>query len=186
MHAWFFPQHSLGETRLDLLGNIGGMASLALGGLLRIWAVSHAGRHTRSRTLKAPLLITAGPYGIVRNPIYLGNFLIGLGLVVLAEAIPWLPFYFILFGWSYREIVVREESFLRNQFGLEFECYCKAVPRWLARLDRLSRALSLGSNFHARELGTTCGILCAVFFFEWIKSPVHRVWVVSLFRWLSS
>ncbi|HEY2920025.1 MAG TPA: isoprenylcysteine carboxylmethyltransferase family protein [Candidatus Binatia bacterium] len=184
-YVWFFPEHSLRGSRLDIVADIIGIVSLALGAMLRIWAVSHVGRHTRSRTIKATSLIATGPYICVRNPIYLANFLIGLGLVVLAEAIIWLPFYFILFGLAYRKIVEQEESFLRNKFGHEFDRYCEAVTRWLPRLKHAPRALTLGSKFHLREFGTTFGTLVGAFFFEWIESPLHRAWITSLYQWLA-
>src|SRR5438128_3913234 len=79
-YVWFFPEHSLRGSRLDALADVVGIGSLALGAIVRIWAVSHQGKHTRSRTIKAPFLIMTGPYACVRNPIYLANFLIGLGL----------------------------------------------------------------------------------------------------------
>ena len=119
-------------------------------------------------------------------PIYLANFLIGLGLVVLAEAILWFPFYLILFGLPYHKIVDQEENFLRNKFGDEFERYCQAVPRWLPRLKYIGKALTFGSNFHVKEFGTTFGILVGAFFFEWIESPSHRIWITSLYHWLNN
>jgi protein-S-isoprenylcysteine O-methyltransferase Ste14 len=183
-YVWFFPVHSLLRGRLDTLADIVGIGNLVLGAILRIWAVSHPGRHTRSRTIKAPSLITAGPYACVRNPIYLANFLIGLGLVVLAEAIIMVPVYFIVFGLPYRKIVDQEEGFLRKKFGDEFRRYCEAVPRWLPRLKNTARLFTFGPNFHFKEFGTTFGILVGGLFFEWIESPVHRVWIMSFCQWI--
>jgi protein-S-isoprenylcysteine O-methyltransferase Ste14 len=184
-YVWFFPVHSLLRGRLDTFADIIGIGNLVLGAILRIWAVSHPGRHTRSRTIKAPSLITAGPYACVRNPIYLANFLIGLGLVVLAEAIILIPVYFIVFGLPYRKIVDQEEGFLRNKFGDEFRRYCEAVPRWLPRLKNTARMFTFGPNFHRREFGTTFGILVGGLFFEWIESPSHRAWITFLHQWIA-
>jgi protein-S-isoprenylcysteine O-methyltransferase Ste14 len=180
-YVWLFPEHSLRGGRLDTLADIIGIGCLVIGALLRIWAVSHPGRHTRSRTIKAPSLITTGPYACVRNPIYLGNFLIGLGLVVTAEAILWIPFYFVIFSLPYREIVDQEERFLRRKFGDEFDRYLEAVPRWLPRVKYNRSVLTFGSNLHLKELGTTFGILFGAYFFEWIESPLHRFWVSSVY-----
>jgi protein-S-isoprenylcysteine O-methyltransferase Ste14 len=185
-YVWFFPDHSLRGSRLDTFADIFGIGSLALGAILRIWSVSHPGRHTRSRTIKAPSLITTGLYACVRNPIYLANFLIGLGLVVLAEVIISVPLYFILFGMLYRKIIEQEESFLRNKFPEEFGRYCHAVPRWLPRLKYASGALTLGNNLQLKEFGTTFGILFGACFFEWIESPVHRLWLTGLYSVLIS
>jgi protein-S-isoprenylcysteine O-methyltransferase Ste14 len=182
-YVWLFPERFFGGTWFDTLPDIFGIASLILGATLRIWAVSHAGRHTRSRTIKAPSLITAGPYSCVRNPIYLGNFLIGLGLVVLAEALLLIPVYLAVFAIEYRKIVEKEESFLRHKFGEQFERYCHGVPRWLPRFKHFAAALTFGSNFYLKELGTTIGVLVGAVVFEWIESPVHRAWVTTLYRW---
>jgi len=181
-YVWFFPMHSFLRGQLDTFADIIGIGSLVLGAILRIWAVSHSGRHTRSRTIKAPSLTTVGPYAFIRNPIYLANFLIGLGLVVLAEAIILIPVYFIVFGLPYRKIVQQEERFLRKQFGDEFRRYCEAVPRWLPRLNNITRSFAFGHNFHLREFGTTFGILVGGLFFEWIESPSHRAWITFLYQ----
>src|SRR5262245_47738436 len=182
LYVWFIPMHSFLTGQLDTFADVIGIGSLVLGAILRIWAVSHPGRHTRSRTIKAPSLTIAGPYACVRNPIYLANFLIGLGLVVLAEAIILIPVYFIVFGLPYRKIVQQEERFLRKQFGDEFRRYCEAVPRWLPRLNNITRSFAVGPNFHLREFGTTFGILVGGLFFEWIESPSHRAWITFLYQ----
>jgi len=182
LYVWFFPVHSFLPGRLDTFADIIGIGNLVLGAILRIWAVSHPGRHTRSRTIKAPSLTTAGPYACVRNPIYLANFLVGLGLVVLAETIILIPVYLVVFGLPYRKIVDQEEGFLRKKFGDEFQRYCEAVPRWLPRLKNITRAITFGPNFHLREFGTTFGILVGGLFFEWIESPSHRAWITFLYQ----
>jgi len=184
-YVCFFPMQSLLRGRLDTFADIVGIGNLALGAILRIWAISHPGRHTRSRTIKAPSLSTAGPYACVRNPIYLANFLIGLGLVVLSEALILVPVYFIVFGLPYRKIVAQEESFLRNKFGDAFDRYCEAVPRWLPRPQNTAKALTFGPNFHFREFGTTFGILVGGLFFEWIESPSHHAWITFLHHWVA-
>lgn len=185
-YVWFFPDHWFHQGRLDLVADIFGMVSLALGAILRIWSVSHPGRHTRSRIIKAPSLVITGPYACMRNPIYLANFLIGLGLVVLAESVILLPLYFILFGLSYRKIVEQEESFLRTKFPEEFDRYCQAVPRWLPRLKYIPGVLTVGTKLHLKEFGTTFGVLFGACFFEWIESPLHRLWLVGLYNLLAS
>jgi len=185
VYVWFFPERSLHGSRLDTIGDITGIGCLVLGGLLRIWAVSYPGKHTRSRRIKAPLLITTGPYAFVRNPIYLGNFLIGLGLVVTAEAMLWIPFYFFVFGLPYRRIVAQEEKFLKEKFGDEFDRYCNKVQRWVPQVQYNRSVLKFGANFHIKELGTTFGILFGAYFFEWIESPLHRAWLSTAYRWLA-
>jgi protein-S-isoprenylcysteine O-methyltransferase Ste14 len=184
-YIWVFPGRFLGGTRFETVPDIFGIASLIFGATLRIWAVSHAGRHTRSRSIKAPSLITTGPYSCVRNPIYLGNFFIGLGLVVLAKALLLIPVYLAIFAIQYRKIVEKEERFLRHKFGERFERYCHVAPRWVPSCKRIAAALTFGSNFYLKELGTTIGVLIGAVVFEWMESPLHRAWVATLYRWVT-
>jgi len=108
-----------------------------LGEVTRIWSVRYAGSATRTTgEVGADVLVTDGPYGHVRNPLYLGNFLISFGMVVMAWA--WMPYlffiYLLLFAFQYSAIVSLEESFLKEKFGSQFLEYMRAVPRWLPQL----------------------------------------------------
>ena len=112
-------------------------ASLLLVGLglaLRAWAVAYAGHHTRSNTIEAPQLVTDGPYAHVRNPIYLGTILLGLGMVGLLGN-PWLlPIYIITLTALLVAIIPAEEAFLQRQFGEEYSRYRASVRRLLPQL----------------------------------------------------
>ncbi len=110
-------------------------ATLVLAGeLLRIWSVGHSGTTTRAKSLKAPALATGGPYAVVRNPIYVGNFLLGLGFVLLTR-IGWvIALYVLFFAFQYRLIVSIEEEFLEGKFGDEYRTYKARVPRFVPRL----------------------------------------------------
>lgn len=120
-------------------------ASLFLGALLavagegiRLWAIGYTGEPTRSQELDAPELITSGPYGLVRNPLYLGNLLNGMavataavgGLPIEQAALLWLAAAIFLVG-IYHNIIVLEQSFLEEQFGQEYRDYCASVPALL-------------------------------------------------------
>ena len=79
-------------------------------------------------------LVTEGLYSRSRNPLYVGNLLIVMGLLVIHNN-PWvyaigLPFFLL----AHHAIVRAEETYLRNRFGAEYEEYCRRVGRWLPRL----------------------------------------------------
>ncbi len=112
------------------------------GELLRCWAVGYAGATTRNDAVTAPELITAGPYGYVRNPLYLGNFITAAGYAIAftGKNSP-LARYALVAGSLgamaalYAAIVPHEEAFLRSQFGEAFERYCERVPRIVPQVE---------------------------------------------------
>jgi len=186
LYVLVLPPSDLFEgTWMDTLVDALGIGSLMLGGFLRIWAVSHVGKCTRSRRLKARFLVTTGPYVYIRHPIYVGNFFIGSGMVILSEAFILLPVFLVLFTFQYRSIVAAEEEFLAAKFEGEFTRYAQLVPKYMPRTVLSGLRLSFGRNFPLKELGTTWGVVVGGIFFEWIESPVHRHWILVLYHWLT-
>lgn len=183
VYVWFFPPSEVFEgTWTDTIIDVLAVAGLILGELIRIWATSHAGKHTRSRLIKAGELVTSGPYAHVRNPIYVGNFFIGLGMVLIAEAFALVPVFIAFFALQYRAIVATEEHFLNERFGAEYDRYRRAVTRWIPNFVAPEIRISLGRKFPIKEIGTAWGIVVGVFFFEWIESPLHRLWLTGLWK----
>ncbi len=76
-------------------------------------------------------IISSGPYGFTRNPIYVGMFLGLIGLAVGFDSL-WLlatlvPFYLVIrYG-----VVAREEEYLERKFGSVYLDYRSRVRRWL-------------------------------------------------------
>ncbi len=101
-----------------------------LGEFLRIYSVAYTGKETRSNKTKAETLISDGPYSMVRNPIYLGNFFIGLGFIFLFNV--WMPYiillYIFFFSVEYGIIISVEEKFLFEKFGEKYKKYKESVP----------------------------------------------------------
>lgn len=139
---------------------LGGFTLALLGESLRLWAVRHAGGATRttSGVGAGAVLITHGPFAYVRNPLYLGNFLLSLGLCIMSWAwMPWMLFLFLaLFGWQYWSIISLEEEHLLQRFGQTYTEYLQNVPRFFPRLTPfrkqeahpmpLGRALKIEKN----------------------------------------
>jgi len=79
-------------------------------------------------------LAMAGPYRCLRHPLYVGSFLLGLGLS-LAGGRWWFPFLFTsLFGWLYHRTILAEEAELIGRFGEDYESYRGQVPALVPRL----------------------------------------------------
>ena len=107
-----------------------GSLLIVLGEWLRIWAVGYAGGSTRTRTLGAARdLVTAGPYAHVRNPLYLGNFVLSIGVCVFANVYWMIAVLVIGFLIQYTPIIHSEETYLLKLCGDRYRAYCATVPR---------------------------------------------------------
>lgn len=111
----------------------GGLIALAGEGM-RFWGVAYAGSLTRvTGSVGAPALVVAGPFARVRNPLYIGNILLYVGVGIMSMALwPWLAaIALVWFAVQYHLIVSREEEFLAKEFGDAYADYRAHVPRFL-------------------------------------------------------
>ncbi|GAC1348166.1 MAG: hypothetical protein NVSMB23_28690 [Myxococcales bacterium] len=114
-----------------------GLAACALGQVLRAWVIGQVpdGTSGQNEALIATQLNASGPYAHTRNPLYLGNFLITVGLGLVAHD-PWVvAIVATAFGLQYRAIIAAEEAFLRGRFGAVYDAFCARVPRFWPRLQ---------------------------------------------------
>tara|TARA_B100001996_G_C18659181_1_gene592401 strand:+ start:875 stop:1459 length:585 start_codon:yes stop_codon:yes gene_type:complete len=116
-----------------------GLGCIILGESIRINAVRFAGGITRTLKVGAPKLCTSGPYSKTRNPLYLGNIIIYLGVVLLAGGKYFVPLFFItliFFTLQYAMIISLEEKKLMELFGNEYQEYINNVPRLFPRISK--------------------------------------------------
>jgi len=116
-----------------------GIALVIMGEMIRLWGVSIAGSETRTTgPVGGTFLITQGPFAYVRNPLYLGNMLLYVGVGVMSQALfPWLTLAALLyFLWQYALIVSLEEEYLGKKFGDEYSRYSQRVPRFFPVFQR--------------------------------------------------
>ena len=84
-------------SKPSILTIITGIVFSLFGEVIRSVSVSYTGLTTRSKNVQTDILVTNGPYGYVRNPIYLGNFFLSLGVVIAAHTFfPWFIVVYIL------------------------------------------------------------------------------------------
>lgn len=132
----------INAERIDKWGDSWDLFCLALsflGLFVRVVTIGYvpantSGRNTRHQ--KADQVNTTGIYSIVRHPLYLGNFLIGLG-ISLVQFVWWLPVIYVLAFWLYYErIMFAEEAFLRQKFGEQYEQWAAATPAFWPRFTQ--------------------------------------------------
>jgi protein-S-isoprenylcysteine O-methyltransferase Ste14 len=121
------PRSPLSSRTLVVAGVILTLA----GELLRLWAVHHIGVISRTRSDRLGPLVATGPFGICRNPLYVGNIAIWVGFALTA-GLPWLaPIVLVLLAAEYHAIVRWEEALLESRLGAAYRDYVARVPRWI-------------------------------------------------------
>jgi protein-S-isoprenylcysteine O-methyltransferase Ste14 len=130
-----------GGEDVDRILNFVGFASCALGALIRFITIGlvPAGTSSQSRQMHNHALNTTGPYAVVRHPLYLGNFFITLGLLLIAHE-PWayalgLGYFFL----THLLIIRAEEALLRNTFKAEYDEWASRVPALVPKLSALGQ-----------------------------------------------
>lgn len=109
---------------------------------IRAFTVGHAPRGTSGRNTRrqiAASLNSTGMYSVVRHPLYLGNFFMGLGPAMFADKW-WLVLIYVLAFWLYYErIMFAEEAFLRGRFGREWLEWADRTPAFVPRFSLYRR-----------------------------------------------
>jgi len=83
---------------------------------IRLWAAGYIGPEARKREFHAEHRIINGPYRILRHPLYVGNFFLVLGFVVLYSPSQWLGlFYVLLCVVMYSLIAISENEYLKEK-----------------------------------------------------------------------
>ena len=144
---WLFPLFILAVfipfRPVDWAGKTAiAIATVVLGLFIRASVVGFAyiKRGGLKKKVYADNLVTDGIFGVVRNPLYVGNVLIYIGVFIMHGHPVTMAVGIIAFLFAYQCIVLAEENFLRGKFGPGFDEYCADVPRWLPRLGKLGAA----------------------------------------------
>ncbi len=77
------------------------------------------------------MLVTSGPYRFTRNPMYLGLATIYLGIAIGLQslwALVLLPVVLVIIG---RAAIAKEEAYMAQRFGDDYQRYTARVRRWL-------------------------------------------------------
>ncbi len=110
-----------------------GAVLIVAGEWIRLAGVAAAGTVTRRRSRDVQRLVSYGIFAWVRNPLYVGNFLIWIGFTVISGVLWFLPVAVVIFAVEYTLIVRYEEGVLESIFGAEYLDYQRTTPRWIPR-----------------------------------------------------
>lgn len=147
-------------ARPTFLSLVSGAAIAVVGLLIRAWASGHL--------RKMAELTISGPYAHTRNPLYLGTFLLVLG-VALAGGVWWLSIVIaVAYLVVYVPVMIAEVETMRTLFPDAYDAWAAEVPLFAPRLtpaasDRIRSVRFDGSLYlRYREYRAALGLL-AVF-----------------------
>jgi len=108
-----------------------GALFVLLGALLRLYSSGFI--------LKDEELMDKGPYGVCRNPLYLGTILAQTGFGLLSGSIILAIIGALFFLWLYHLVILEEEKWLAEKFGEKYQKFKERVPRLIPTLKSLNR-----------------------------------------------
>lgn len=107
---------------------IGGLTFILIGEAFRLWAAGHLSKNRE--------VTTTGPYAYVKNPLYIGTFLVMIGFCLLARQwvilVVGLAIFFVYYAPFKKK---READRLREIFGAVWDEYDRRVPDYIPRFS---------------------------------------------------
>lgn len=122
---------------------------LVLSGLvIRCWAEGYIGPSSRGRVIITDRLITEGPYRYLRHPLYLGDLLLTLGVLLALAPPPFVVGLVLFLGLlEYGLIINAEEWELNLRWGREYWRYRADTPLLLPKLHPRDKSPSQQFSF---------------------------------------
>ena len=142
LFAVFIPRELLSLNLQLFPVNIGsvrycGLISMIIGTVINLkfyWDLIFSGKGTPDPLIPTGKLVSRGLYQFMRNPVYVGLFLILFGEAVLFMSAVLLVYSLLWLLVLNLIVVFIEEPSLRRRFGDSYDDYLVSVPRWIPRL----------------------------------------------------
>ena len=109
------------------------------GVVVRAYTIGTTPRGTSGRNTKeqvAESLNTSGIYSTVRHPLYLGNYLMWIGIVIFTFNIGFVVLVSLMYWIYYERIMMAEEGFLIKKFGNAYEDWSSITPAFIPSLNK--------------------------------------------------
>jgi len=91
----------------------------------RVWCSAYIGGRKNYQ------LVTAGPFSVVRNPLYVFSFIGATGVGLLTGMFTMTVLFQLIFVAYHHATILREEKALTEAYGAPYRKYLQSVPRWL-------------------------------------------------------
>ena len=173
-----FPKFFLRPDSLNLLNDFSevfGFALVLFGLLLRVSARGYKSESSK----EGYALVGGGPYKLVRNPMYLGIAMIGLGVVLILFKW-WANIIFIvIFTARYMKLILKEEKRLIEKFGKDYQDYMQSTPRIVPKLrmllqEDIKEVLPLKISWIKKEIGSVIGFIVGILIVESLDDVLNE------------
>ena len=158
-----------------------------IGFVVRFYTIGTTPQGTSGRNTKeqvAMVLNSTGMYSMLRHPLYLGNYLIWLGIAVTTLNIYFIIIMSLLFWLYYERIMFAEERFLQRKFGDQYLNWSKSLPAFIPSFFNFKKAdipFSIVSVLR-REYSSVLASVVGFLFIEGFRNYfTFKVWLVSNF-----
>jgi protein-S-isoprenylcysteine O-methyltransferase Ste14 len=106
-----------------------GFFFIIAGMFFRAWAAGYINKDME--------LATKGPYSLTRNPLYFGNFILGMGIAISGNNLYsygiFLAFYFLFFPF----LMILEHRRMKEKFGKQYDEWAKNSNTFLPKIKRI-------------------------------------------------
>jgi protein-S-isoprenylcysteine O-methyltransferase Ste14 len=159
----------IGLASATLTVTLVALACLAIGAVLRVSGTAYLGSGVMSgAAMQGQQLVAAGPYRHLRNPLYLGSWLLALAASILMPP-SGAAFFLLAFTVFVLFLISAEERFLAAQLGDVYQQYCRRVPRLWPHIGTVEAASSARPRWLQALLAETYPIAFTLCFaiFAW-------------------
>ena len=139
----FLTDFSLFVDPVYLIITVASIVVAVLGFVIRAYTIGTTPKGTSGRNTKeqvAESLNTSGIYSMVRHPLYLGNYLMWLGLLMFTFNLYYIIIISLFFWIYYERIMFAEERFLEGKYGDEYLNWSKQVPAFIPAFSKFRKS----------------------------------------------
>jgi len=121
-----------------------GFSITLVGQLIRMLTIGlvYVIRGGRKKRIYAEGLVLDGLFSHCRNPMYIGNILMIIGMSIFSNSLLSVLILIPLFIFIYQSIVIAEEDFLRSKFRKGYQDYCNKVNRWIPNIREINKTFN--------------------------------------------
>ena len=148
--VFMFPSLYVENENVRNVCAVIGFVFIIFGALLRMSARGYK----KFASQQSSALVTGGPYKLVRNPMYLGTFLVGVGFMFPLFPLWTIAIFALVFYFRFVIEIRKEQGFLSKSFGSSYDQYCKNVPAFIPTIKSI-RSVTFKEVFSWKYLWTT-------------------------------